>query len=260
MILFNPIFDKGKALPMKKPEMIIFDYGHTLIYEPRFDRAGGYGAVLAHAVKNPLGVSAERLAELYAAFMGEPTEAAAELDIDLRSQDKNRLLYEYLGLEFDVSSGELERLFWDAAGPGSPMPNVDKLIAFLNASNLRSAVISNLSFSGANLAERINRLIPNNRFEFIMASCEYVVRKPNRLIFQTALSKAGLSPDRVWYCGDNRRIDVMGAAEAGIFPVWYDSGFDCQYRGERDEIEPDCGYLRVGDWLELIDVLDKIPR
>ncbi len=245
---------------MKKPEMILFDYGHTLVYEPAFERAKGYEAVLAHAVKNPGGHTAEEMAGLYGDFFAAASDLVLSHDVEFMAINKNRLLYDYLGLEFDLPPVELERVFWDSAAPGSPMPNIGTLIELINSLGIRSAVISNLSFCGENLAERVNRLIPNNRFEFFMASCEYALRKPNRLIFQAALKKAGLSPDRVWYCGDNRRADVAGAADAGIFPVWYDSGADCQYRAERDEIEPGCDYLRVGGWLELADILKSLQK
>ena len=46
-------------------------------------------------------------------------------------------------------------------------------------------------------------------------------RKPNKRIFELALEKACLSPEDVWYIGDNYQCDVMGARNAGIFPVWY---------------------------------------
>lgn len=64
--------------------------------------------------------------------------------------------------------------------------------------------------------------MPDSRFEFVIASSEYMVRKPNPRIFRLALQKAGLSPDRVWFCGDNVRADVEGAHAAGLFPVWYE--------------------------------------
>ena len=34
---------------MKKPKMMIFDYGHTLCYEPPFDPLKGYKALLGLA-------------------------------------------------------------------------------------------------------------------------------------------------------------------------------------------------------------------
>lgn len=38
---------------MKYPQMIIFDYGHTLLYEPDWNTDQGNEALLKHAVKNP---------------------------------------------------------------------------------------------------------------------------------------------------------------------------------------------------------------
>jgi len=35
---------------MRKPEMILFDYGNTLVYEPRFDKERGFSAVLSDLV------------------------------------------------------------------------------------------------------------------------------------------------------------------------------------------------------------------
>ena len=38
---------------MRKPKMMIFDYGHTLCYEPEQDYARGWRAAMEHAVENP---------------------------------------------------------------------------------------------------------------------------------------------------------------------------------------------------------------
>lgn len=55
-----------------------------------------------------------------------------------------------------------------------------------------------------------------------MASSEYVIRKPDRMLFETALRKAGLPAEQAWYCGDSIRYDVLGAHRAGIYPVLYE--------------------------------------
>ena len=123
---------------------------------------------------------------------------------------------------------------------------------------IRSGVISNIGFSGHALKNRINRLLPDNRFEFIIASSEYMVRKPNPLIFRLALSKANLSADEVCYCGDNTENDVMGAYGAGIFPVWYHSLIQNDWRDETLDKKPECEHLYINDWLELIDVLEGL--
>ena len=38
---------------MKKPSMILFDYGHTLCYEPNWDSVRGNKALLPYITKNP---------------------------------------------------------------------------------------------------------------------------------------------------------------------------------------------------------------
>ncbi len=40
--------------------------------------------------------------------------------------------------------------------------------------------------------------------------------QPNPMIFQTALSRLGASPDRCLHIGDDRRNDIWGARDAGI--------------------------------------------
>lgn len=77
------------------------------------------------------------------------------------------------------------------------------MLDYINENGIRSAVISNLIWPGIALTERLNRLLPNNRFEFVMTSSDYFMRKPNRILFDIALQKAGVSADKVWYCGDN---------------------------------------------------------
>ena len=48
---------------MKRPEMMIFDYGHTLCYEPEQDYLRGWRAAMEHAVANPRGIMPEQLYE-----------------------------------------------------------------------------------------------------------------------------------------------------------------------------------------------------
>lgn len=100
--------------------------------------------------------------------------------------------------------------------------NADKMLDYINDRDIRSGVISNIGWSGSALTERINRLLPKNKFEFIIASSDYMFRKPSPMIFELALKKAGLNASDVWFCGDNIKADIEGSAGVGIFPVWYE--------------------------------------
>ena len=242
---------------MKKPEMIIFDYGHTLLYEPGFDAMRCEEAAYPYIVENPQNLTTEQIyAEVQRIFAEFQEQRNA--GIEIHEWQFMRLVYEWLGLKFSISYRELEEIEWNAASPGAVMPGVVEMLDYINSVGIRTAVISNIGWSGNALTNRINRLLPNNRFEFIMASSEYVLRKPNRMLFETALRKANLSADSVWYCGDSIRADIKGAHGAGIYPVLYEGNtpdernpFTYQNEGEMIDFE----YLHIHHWSEMTALL-----
>ncbi len=240
---------------MEKPKMILFDYGHTLVYEPGFDHPAGFRAVLTRCLRNPRHLSAQTLAETYAKALDRLVDASRKAGCDFMDMAVKRRLYEEASLEFDGDLLELETVFWDAAGPGTPMPGAEALLAELERLEIRSAVVSNMNFREVSVRSRIDRLLPGNRFEFILCSCEYATRKPRREFFDLALRKAGLSAGEVWYCGDNPRCDVIGAYEAGLTPVWYENDLGCPYRQEEDKVKVSVPCLHIREWDELQDIL-----
>jgi putative hydrolase of the HAD superfamily len=46
------------------------------------------------------------------------------------------------------------------------------------------------------------------------------IEKPDRRIFDLALDRLGLDADEVVYVGDSWEIDVVGARNAGISPIY----------------------------------------
>ena len=163
-----------------------------------------------------------------------------------------RLIYGRLGIEFDIDMAEFERIFWTGLSTGEITPHADELLDHLNGRGIRTGVISNIIFSGSALGERLDRLLPNNRFEFIIASSDYAVRKPNRSLFEIAALKAGLPPNEIWYCGNSVRKDVIGAHSAGMIPVLYEGA---RGKDEEPDAEADFSYLHIGDWREMIELL-----
>jgi len=244
---------------MKKPKMILFDFGHTLCYEKGFDGVRGTQAIMRHAVKNKRNLDAAEISAFADTLFEGIAANARSLDLEVHHLINAKFMYEYLQIEFNLPPAQIERIFWDNASPGTAMPHVDKALAYLKHHDIRSGVISNISFSGDTLTDRINRLLPDNNFEFIIASSEYLFRKPNKMIFELALRKAELSADDVWYCGNEIILDVAASAYAGIYPVWYFNETECRYKGKHQDIRSACDYLHIRDWLELIDVLEGLP-
>lgn len=243
---------------MDLPEMIFFDYGHTLIYEAGFNGINGARAILQYARYNKHNLSNEDVSEFSTKLFNEIGLYARNNGIEVHQHMFQKMLYEYLDIDINLTPLEMERIFWDHASPGNPMPHTLELLDYLNTHHIRTGVISNISFSGEALSERINKLLPNNQFEFIMASSEYVYRKPNPILFEIALKKANLTADKVCFCGDNPIADIEGAASTHIYPIWYESPLKCPYRDR--EIEPhlpESSYLHITDWIQLIHLLEN---
>lgn len=243
---------------MKYPKMIIFDYGHTLLYEPDWNSDRGNAELLKCATKNPNNCTVKDIAKGAELIFGEHVTEVRKTGHDISGQIANRTLYDYLGIEFSLSPVEMETVFWDNASSGAIMPVTDKMLDYLNKNGIRTAVISNLLWSSDALTQRLNRLLPNNKFEFVMTSSDYFVCKPNRILFDIALQKAGLSAEDVWYCGDNPQNDVEGAAQVGIYPIWYDSSIDKDYIDRANEKQPQCDHLYIHEWDEMIAVLENL--
>lgn len=243
---------------MKKPKMILFDYGHTLLYEPGFDFLRGEEALFKYIKSNKNGLTPKEVCD-YSQELFARIGIVREMGFELHEWQFQRFLYEYLEIELSISLPEAEIIFWDNVSTGDVMPNADKVLDYINKNGIRSGVISNIGFSGAALTERINRLLPQNKFEFIIASSEYMFRKPSPMLFELALRKAGLQAEDVWFCGDNVEADIEGSAAVGMFPVWYeDEAVENPWRERNKGIVPKCEHLHIRDWMEMIDVLEDL--
>ena len=222
---------------MKIPKMIIFDYGQTLIAEQKFDGVKGTEAVLQYAVKNKYNLSAEQVQAKANAINQELGRFEPEnrhlFQIEIPNAMFTPYLYESQGIEIALSNSEIDTVFWDAASPGAPTEGIEGFLEYLKDKGIRTGVISNIVYAPSVVAERINRLLPLNTFEFIITSSNYMFRKPNKRIFELALEKAGLQPDEVWYIGDQYECDVKGSLNAGLFPVWYVGAADLPYTEDK---------------------------
>ena len=81
---------------MKKPKMILFDYGHTLCHEPGHDGVAGIRVVMKHATQNKKNLSAEDISAFSDRLYNEASSKAHEFDLEVCNQICDRLMYEYL--------------------------------------------------------------------------------------------------------------------------------------------------------------------
>ena len=240
---------------MKKPKMILFDYGQTLVNQQKLNGVRGTEAVLKYAVENKYNLSASQVQEEVEKINHElgradsPTRYLSQIEVP--NHMFTAYLYESLGIQLSLTSEQIDKVFWDNAAPGVPTDGIETFLEYLNQSGIRTGVISNITFAGNIVDSRINETIPTHHFKFIIATSEYLFRKPNRRIFDLALEKANLRAEEVWYIGDDYECDVAGARNAGIFPIWYVGAVDSPYEEKED-------VLKIRAWKELQEWMENL--
>lgn len=245
-------------MALTKPAFIMFDYGQTLIKEGAYDGAAGYDYILRYAISNPRHITGATLQgeiEAMNVELGRFDPATRHKRLTEVSEESiNRYLFAKYSIEFppETDLRALETEFWNTANPCAPCEGIIELLDFLKSENVRTGVVSNMSFCGKTLCERIYGVIPNADFDFVISSCDYLFRKPSRRIFEAALAKAGVTADKVWFCGDQFIPDVQGSLSVGMTPVWYKGNL--RYDGECKMTEG----IEIYHWSELIDLIKSI--
>lgn len=91
---------------MKKPKMILFDYGQTLVNERKFDGIAGTRAVLKHAVQNKYNHTAEDVQAAADAINHElgrfDPQRRDLLQIEVPSHMFTAFLYQSMGIELSL--------------------------------------------------------------------------------------------------------------------------------------------------------------
>ena len=243
---------------MARPEMILFDYGGTLLREPGWDLLRGEEAVFRHVAYNPRRCTPEDLCaweKNYFQSLQMVRDAGAELtEIQLL-----RLKYESHGIRLDISYEEAEWILWEHTAPiteACVCPHIREVLGVLREKGIRTGVISNIGWTGAALSRRIHTLLPGHAFECILASSDYGIRKPDGRLFQVALVRAELRPEQVWFCGNTWDKDIEGARAAGMKAVFYQGPGEGR-GGNVPQFPEDRGILVISDWLELPDRLEE---
>ena len=212
---------------MERPDMMLFDFGDTLLRITAYKPLEATRKILAVS-HNPEGATAEEIAAMAAEMNHRLWGSGPQPVLEAATQPFQRYLYESFGVRFLMPPEAMETLFWDEVFQFEPAPGIERLLETLAASGIRTGIISNITFSGLHIEKALAEHLPDARFEFILASSDYLYRKPDPALFQLALRKARLPAERVWFLGDRPEYDVVGAASVGMFPVWYRGSARCE--------------------------------
>lgn len=173
-------------------EWIFFDVGSTLVNEEK--------------------VYCHRLQDI-ADAAGEPFEIIYNMAIDLYKNNKKGDLE--LTRKYKVSGSkwylEEEELFEDT----------EETLKALSP-KYKIGIIANQSLG---TADRLEKFGIKKYIDLIIASAEEGVEKPDKRIFNIALSKAFCNPENAVMIGDRIDNDIVPAKELGMKTIWIKQGF-----------------------------------
>jgi HAD superfamily hydrolase (TIGR01549 family) len=98
-------------------------------------------------------------------------------------------------------------------------PDTPKTLGILGEAGFTLGVVSNRQEP---FQDSLDALGLGGYFEFTLAAGEVNSWKPDVVIFQHAVQRAGTCPECTVYVGDNYYADVVGAQRAGLQPVLLD--------------------------------------
>lgn len=205
---------------MNRPKMIIFDAGKTLIDYKEINTLKGVKALMPYIIQNPRKLSAEEIDTFTNEIFAHYEDCRKNL-FEIHEQTILKTVYDLLELKFSITLSEIEEIIWNETPLIEPVEHVEELLDFLNASQIKTAVISNFDFSGYLLKKKLDELFKNNQFRFVIASSDYGIRKPDIRLFKLGILKSSFEPHDIWYVGDKVNVDVKGSHNAGMVSILY---------------------------------------
>ncbi|WP_203293782.1 YjjG family noncanonical pyrimidine nucleotidase [Luteirhabdus pelagi] len=223
---------------MKSIQHVFFDLDHTLW---DFDRNS---ALAFHRVfrKYEVNIPLERFLEVYEPINFEYWKRFREERVTKQELRRGRLIDAFAELKerFPLKTIDAMAVAYIDELPGDNhlFDHAETILAYL-APKYQLHIITN-GFHGVQHKKLENSGI-KKYFSTVTTSEEAGVKKPNPIIFNTALEKAKAAPDESIMIGDTFEADILGAHEIGMKTLFYN------YRKE----PPYDGFLTVSELLHI---------
>ena len=95
-------------------------------------------------------------------------------------------------------------------------------------------------------------------FRFELTAREYGAPKPDAGIFHDACRRLDAAPEQVLHIGDDPRVDIAGAAHAGLRTCWIDRGLHAWPEPQPHADLRVTTLTELADWLDAGAVLKKV--
>ena len=196
---------------------VLFDFGQTLV-----DSASGFRTAEKRAqnkIFSDLGLTS------WESFLSNYRRIRKEFHEKSMSSRKSiwEEVYFFYCLAPDLTRLEnWENEYWETVKAHTTLfPETEEVLEALTA-RYRLALITNTQGQQVGKTHRKSQFSNLERFfkVIIVAGEGEVPPKPDRVPFRLCLERLDIVPDEAVYVGDDWRIDICGARETGIHPVW----------------------------------------
>lgn len=157
------------------------------------------------------------------AYNRRAREMLAGTDVTFAEFDAKRMEFAKQGLDGNSEAARyfgLRKTPWHSEDE-VPYPDAADTLRDLREQGYQLGIIANQSFG---TAQRLEAWGLRNWFDVIAASAELGVSKPDRAIFEEALSMAGCRPEDAIMVGDRLDNDIIPAKAVGMTTVWIRNG------------------------------------
>ncbi len=238
-------------------EAVTFDLFGTLVHvdEDRLPRLDVDGVSVPSLLAAPLGrlrerVPAVNLGEVLVAYLQALAEIRARRGVDAEREDPPWTLLatclDRVGIVDDTLARDLARSQMEATlRAARPAKDARSVLDHLRGRGYSLGLVSNLADASGGY-ELLSRLNLKTCFDATVFSGEVGWRKPDRRIFEAALSALHVEGRAVLHVGDELRADVWGAGRCGLRTVWLNENG----RTLEDEYPP---LLEIQDLAALMD-------
>ncbi len=202
------------------PAAILLDVGGTLLDEEGYDVESGIRTFLEGS-DLPGGSMDRREIESCVSDFRSVVEATRLID------DREFELGDWLRTRFGLPPADAavaEMAVWIAGVTFGAMRGAQPVLEEAHRLGIALAVVSNQMFSGRTVGFELRRQGYDLPLHFVQTSADCGVRKPSPAPFRRALARLDVEAGRAWYIGDDWDVDVVGAARAGLYPIWLGGG------------------------------------
>ena len=232
---------------MTKIKGILFDYGHTLVWFPHYNKIHLVSARNIQKKLRTLGVFVEvsKIQTVIEEFAHQKSYRCPRIEEEFRN------ILSVLGVKNYTHDDlrEIIQLHWQPyVQDARARKDASELLERLKSRRFKLGIVANIWSGGMDPA--LEKLGLRKFFETTIASVDVSFKKPSAEIFQLALKHLGLVAEEVMMVGDNPVADIQGAHDVGMCTVRLMRGPN---RIEPDAVMPDFKIRKLSTLLTIVN-------